>query len=47
MSLVCGGEEVVPGWLNPTLLALAVTVVAATLASVVLALRARARQHRP
>ncbi|MFI8516737.1 hypothetical protein ACIGEZ_02715 [Streptomyces sp. NPDC085481] len=46
VSLVCDGAEIVPGWVNPLLLALAVTVVAATVASVVLALRARARKRR-
>ncbi|GAA2804126.1 hypothetical protein [Streptomyces showdoensis] len=43
VSLVCAGEEVVPGWLNPTLLALAVTAVVAAGAAVVL--RVRAREH--
>lgn len=52
VSLVCAGDEVVPGWINPLLLALAVTVVVATAASLALALRARvrarvrAREHR-
>ncbi|MFC8763626.1 hypothetical protein ACFUAG_23355 [Streptomyces sp. NPDC057193] len=39
VSLVCAGEEIVPGWLNPGLLVLAVTAVGATVTSVVLALR--------
>lgn len=43
VSLVCAGKEVVPGWLNPTLLGLAVTAVVAAGAAV--ALRVRARKH--
>ncbi|MFF0554849.1 hypothetical protein [Streptomyces sp. NPDC004266] len=39
VSLVCRGEEIVPWWVNPGLLVLAVTAVAATVTSVVLALR--------
>ncbi|WP_030688209.1 hypothetical protein [Streptomyces globisporus] len=39
VSLVCAGEEVVPWWVNPGLLVLAVTAVAATVTSLVLALR--------
>ncbi|MFI1655556.1 hypothetical protein ACH4ZU_11710 [Streptomyces sp. NPDC020472] len=39
VSLVCRGEEIVPWWVNPGLLVLAVTTVAATVTSVVLALR--------
>ncbi|MEU8763164.1 hypothetical protein [Streptomyces sp. NPDC048659] len=46
VSLVCAGREVVPGWLNPTLLLLAVTVVAATAVAVGLRVRARARKDR-
>ncbi|MEV5971047.1 hypothetical protein [Streptomyces sp. NPDC051921] len=41
VSLVCDGVEVVPAWLNPTLLVLAVTAVVATAAAVVLGVRAR------
>ncbi|MEU2243977.1 hypothetical protein ABZ572_31785 [Streptomyces sp. NPDC018338] len=39
VSLVCGGVEIVPWWVNPGLLVLAVTAVAATVTSAVLALR--------
>ncbi|MFD3571759.1 hypothetical protein [Streptomyces sp. NPDC058671] len=39
VSLVCRGTEVVPWWVNPGLLVLAVTAVTATVTSVVLALR--------
>ncbi|MEV6245179.1 hypothetical protein AB0M38_03115 [Streptomyces sp. NPDC051742] len=48
VSLVCAGEEIVPWWVNPGLLVLAVTAVTATVASVVLALRSRTarRGHR-
>ncbi|MGA5216110.1 hypothetical protein ACPCAE_08520 [Streptomyces cinereoruber] len=41
VSLVCRGTEVVPWWVNPGLLVLAVTAVGATVASVVLAVRRR------
>ncbi|MGA5194729.1 hypothetical protein [Streptomyces exfoliatus] len=41
VSLVCTGEEIVPWWVNPGLLVLAVTAVTATVTSVVLALRSR------
>ncbi|WP_179199913.1 hypothetical protein, partial [Streptomyces sp. NRRL B-24572] len=41
VSLVCRGEEVVPWWVNPGLLVLAVTAVAATVAAVVLRFRRR------
>ncbi|MGW4747068.1 hypothetical protein ACWEPR_19915 [Streptomyces sp. NPDC004290] len=41
VSLVCAGEEIVPWWVNPGLLVLAVTAVAATVTSVVLAVRRR------
>ncbi|WP_314615700.1 hypothetical protein [Streptomyces stackebrandtii] len=41
VSLVCAGEEVVPWWVNPGLLVLAVTAVAATVTSVALALENR------
>ncbi|MFG3488439.1 hypothetical protein [Streptomyces sp. NPDC047972] len=43
VSLVCHGIEVVPWWVNPGLLVLAVTAVAATVASVVLAVRGSRR----
>ncbi|APE21299.1 MULTISPECIES: hypothetical protein [Streptomyces] len=43
VSLVCRGIEVVPWWVNPGLLVLAVTAVAATVASVVLAVRGSRR----
>ncbi|MFJ2056959.1 hypothetical protein ACIOMM_13535 [Streptomyces sp. NPDC087908] len=43
VSLVCAGEEIVPWWVNPGLLVLAVTAVVATLASVVLAVRGARR----
>ncbi|MYS10725.1 hypothetical protein GTW71_30780 [Streptomyces sp. SID6041] len=43
VSLVCAGEEIVPWWVNPGLLVLAVTAVAATLASIVLAVRGARR----
>ncbi|WP_329278237.1 hypothetical protein [Streptomyces sp. NBC_00691] len=46
VSLVCAGEEIVPWWVNPGLLVLAVTAVAATVTSIVLALR-RVRGLRP
>ncbi|MFI8965043.1 hypothetical protein ACIGO8_23355 [Streptomyces sp. NPDC053493] len=36
VSLVCEGMEVVPGWINPTLVVLAVTAVGATVTAVVL-----------
>ncbi|WP_328947342.1 hypothetical protein OG259_28970 [Streptomyces sp. NBC_00250] len=39
VSLVCHGIEVVPWWVNPGLLVLAVTAVGATVTSVVLMLR--------
>ncbi|MFF4171806.1 hypothetical protein [Streptomyces sp. NPDC001744] len=39
VSLVCRGMEIVPWWVNPGLLVLAVTAVAATATSVVLALK--------
>lgn len=41
VSLVCAGEEIVPWWVNPGLLVLAVTAVTATVTSVALALRDR------
>lgn len=41
VSLVCRGEEVVPWWVNPGLLVLAVTAVGATVAAVVLRFRRR------
>ncbi|MFE5712514.1 hypothetical protein ACFQ7J_17110 [Streptomyces sp. NPDC056501] len=44
VSLVCRGIEVVPWWVNPGLLVLAVTAVTATVTSVVLALRRPAAQ---
>ncbi|GEB61103.1 hypothetical protein [Streptomyces gardneri] len=44
VSLVCHGEEVVPPWVNPGLLVLAVTAVGATVTSIVLALRRPAAQ---
>ncbi|MFD4377713.1 hypothetical protein [Streptomyces sp. NPDC058486] len=43
VSLVCAGEEIVPVWVNPGLLLLAVTAVGATVASVALAVRNRRR----
>ncbi|MGW1249706.1 hypothetical protein [Streptomyces sp. NPDC002535] len=43
VSLVCHGIEVVPWWVNPGLLALAVTAVTATVTSVVLAWRGASR----
>ncbi|MFJ3902263.1 hypothetical protein [Streptomyces sp. NPDC090025] len=46
VSLVCAGEEIVPWWVNPALLVFAVTVVGATVASVVLAVRARRARRR-
>ncbi|MEU7030603.1 hypothetical protein AB0A60_28435 [Streptomyces sp. NPDC046275] len=45
VSLVCNGEEIVPGWLNPALLVLGGTGLAATVTSVVLATRARAQRR--
>ncbi|MEU2075680.1 hypothetical protein [Streptomyces sp. NPDC013489] len=42
VSLVCHGIEVVPWWVNPGLLVLAVTAVTATVTSVVLAWRGSA-----
>ncbi|WP_159057809.1 MULTISPECIES: hypothetical protein [unclassified Streptomyces] len=41
VSLVCRGTEIVPWWVNPGLLVLAVTAVGATVAGVVLAVRRR------
>ncbi|MFJ7126821.1 hypothetical protein [Streptomyces sp. NPDC098101] len=41
VSLVCRGTEIVPWWVNPGLLVLAVTAVGATAASVVFAVRRR------
>ncbi|MFB7450817.1 hypothetical protein [Streptomyces sp. NPDC056194] len=41
VSLVCQGEEIVPWWVNPGLLVLAVTAVSATVAAVVLRFRRR------
>ncbi|MFC9397177.1 hypothetical protein ACFTWS_29020 [Streptomyces sp. NPDC057027] len=41
VSLVCAGEEIVPWWVNPGLLVLAVTAVSATVAAVVLRFRRR------
>ncbi|MER5205248.1 hypothetical protein [Streptomyces sp. NPDC002825] len=41
VSLVCHGAEVVPWWVNPGLLVLALTAVTATVTSIVLAVRAR------
>ena len=41
VSLVCNGEEIVPGWVNPALLVLGVTGIAATGTAVVHAVRAR------
>ncbi|MEU0402339.1 hypothetical protein ABZ318_19280 [Streptomyces sp. NPDC006197] len=46
VSLVCAGEEIVPWWVNPGLLVLAVTAVAATVTSVVLAVRRRTERTR-
>ncbi|MGW1117012.1 hypothetical protein ACWD5B_07875 [Streptomyces tanashiensis] len=46
VSLVCAGEEIVPWWVNPGLLAFALIAVTATVTSVVLALRHRAGRHR-
>ncbi|MFF9341794.1 hypothetical protein ACF1CG_18895 [Streptomyces sp. NPDC014773] len=46
VSLVCAGEEIVPVWVNPGLLVLAVTAVGATAASVVSAVTARRRGAR-
>jgi hypothetical protein len=45
VSLVCAGEEIVPWWVNPGLLALAVTAATATVTSAVLALRGRASRR--
>ncbi|MEU8884395.1 hypothetical protein [Streptomyces hydrogenans] len=45
VSLVCAGEEIVPVWVNPGLLVLAVTAVGATGASVVFAVRNRRRRQ--
>ncbi|MFC9594258.1 hypothetical protein ACFTUC_31325 [Streptomyces sp. NPDC056944] len=39
VSLVCAGEEIVPWWVNPGLLVLALTTVSATVTSITLALR--------
>ncbi|WP_282691991.1 hypothetical protein [Streptomyces sp. CC208A] len=36
VSLVCGGEEIVPWWVNPGLLVLAVVAVGATVAAIAL-----------
>ncbi|MEW1694805.1 hypothetical protein [Streptomyces sp. NPDC091278] len=47
VSLVCGGTEIVPWWVNPGLLALAVTGTTATAASVTLAVRARGQKTVP
>lgn len=41
VSLVCRGTEIVPWWVNPGLLVLAVAAVGATVASVVLAVGRR------
>ncbi|WP_158708646.1 hypothetical protein [Streptomyces bikiniensis] len=41
VSLVCRGTEIVPWWVNPGLLVLAVAAVGATVASAVLAVRRR------
>ncbi|MFI6418255.1 hypothetical protein ACIBG6_12745 [Streptomyces sp. NPDC050842] len=41
VSLVCGGREIVPWWVNPGLLAFGVMAVAATVTSVTLALKNR------
>ncbi|MEV8586511.1 hypothetical protein AB0424_06145 [Streptomyces sp. NPDC051180] len=46
VSLVCRGFEVVPWWVNPGLLVLGATAVAATVTSVVLAWRGRPRPRR-
>ncbi|WP_158710518.1 hypothetical protein [Streptomyces flavochromogenes] len=46
VSLVCAGEEIVPWWVNPGLLVLAVTAVAGTVTSIALALRRLADRHR-
>ncbi|MFE6227652.1 MULTISPECIES: hypothetical protein [unclassified Streptomyces] len=46
VSLVCGGEEIVPVWLNPALLLLAVTAVGSAVAAVVWGLTARRRGAR-
>ncbi|MFF8810263.1 hypothetical protein [Streptomyces omiyaensis] len=43
VSLVCAGEEIVPAWVNPGLLVLAVAAVGLTVASVLLAVRNRRR----
>ncbi|WP_426363623.1 hypothetical protein [Streptomyces sp. E-08] len=39
VSLVCAGEEIVPWWVNPGLLVLALTTASATATSIALALR--------
>ncbi|GAA3058139.1 hypothetical protein GCM10017562_23820 [Streptomyces roseofulvus] len=44
VSLVCAGEEIVPAWVNPGLLVLAVTAVGSTVTSVVLAVGSRRRR---
>ncbi|MFD7979325.1 hypothetical protein [Streptomyces sp. NPDC059071] len=41
VSLVCNGEEIVPDWVNPALLLLGVTGIAATGTAVVQAVRRR------
>ncbi|MFF6774675.1 hypothetical protein ACFY8W_14070 [Streptomyces sp. NPDC012637] len=41
VSLVCNGEEIVPAWVNPSLLVLGATGIAATGTAVVHAVRAR------
>ncbi|MFF2780041.1 hypothetical protein ACFVU3_34695 [Streptomyces sp. NPDC058052] len=43
VSLVCAGEEIVPWWVNPGLLLLALAAVGLTVASPVLAVRNRRR----
>ncbi|MEV4938837.1 hypothetical protein [Streptomyces zaomyceticus] len=45
VSLVCAGEEIVPWWVNPGLLVLAVTAVGATVLSPVLAVLASRRRR--
>ncbi|MFE5509217.1 hypothetical protein ACFQ9J_01115 [Streptomyces sp. NPDC056529] len=46
VSLVCRGTEIVPWWVNPGLLVLGGTAVAATVTSVVLTIRRRRRTSR-
>ncbi|WP_432085281.1 hypothetical protein [Streptomyces sp. bgisy095] len=46
VSLVCRGTEIVPWWVNPGLLVLGGTAVAATVTSAVLTIRRRRRTSR-